>query len=98
MTDRTTKLLYWAIAIGLWANVLVPLVRPMTAIAQYQNDYILKNIEARAANIEGSVNAAVAIQNQTNYALNSVDGRLANIDTNIDKLLRGACTNSKLCP
>ena len=33
MTDKTTKLLLLLIALGLWANALVPVFRPITAKA-----------------------------------------------------------------
>jgi hypothetical protein len=56
MTDRLTKILLGTIALGLWVNLFVPLVRPVTAVAQYETDYILKRIEghlsAIALNIE----------------------------------------------
>lgn len=34
MIDRTTKILLGIIALGLWANAIVPLYQPVTAIAQ----------------------------------------------------------------
>lgn len=34
MTDRTVKLLLLAIALGLWANIAVSLIRPVAASAQ----------------------------------------------------------------
>ena len=34
MTDRTTKLLLLVIALGLWANAVMPLFRPMIVSAQ----------------------------------------------------------------
>ena len=55
MTDRTTKILLAAIALGLWANLFVPIVRPITAFAQYETDYILKSIDARLASIDTNI-------------------------------------------
>lgn len=52
MADRTTKILLASIALGLWANLFVPLLRPITAFAQYETDYILKSIDARLASID----------------------------------------------
>lgn len=51
MADRTTKILLASIALGLWANLFVPLLRPITAFAQYESDYILRSIDARLAGI-----------------------------------------------
>jgi len=69
-TDLTTKFLLAAIAAGLWVNIVVPLLRPIEAVAQYEADHILK----------------------------TMDVRLTNIDANLDRLQRGACANSKICP
>jgi hypothetical protein len=52
MTDRTTKILLASIALGLWANALIPLVQPISALAQYESDYILKSINAHLANMD----------------------------------------------
>ena len=52
MIDRTTKLLLACIALGLWADVLVPVLRPSTANAQYESDYILRSIDAHLARID----------------------------------------------
>ena len=52
MTDRMTKILLASIALGLWANLLVPLFRPTAALAEYEADYILKSIDARLASID----------------------------------------------
>jgi hypothetical protein len=97
MNDWTSKIIFGAIALGLWGNLIVPLVRPVTAVAQYESDYILKSIDSRLASIEGITNGAIAAQNRSNYILQSIDGRLSNIDSNVDKLQRGACPNTKLC-
>jgi hypothetical protein len=52
MADRTTKILLAFIALGLWANLLTPVLRPVTAFAQYETDHILKSIDARLASID----------------------------------------------
>jgi len=69
MTDKTTKLILAAIAAGLWANLFMPFLRPIEAVAQYESDSILRKM----------------------------DVRVTNLDANVDRLLRGACSNSKLC-
>lgn len=51
MVDRTTKILLASIALGLWANLLMPSLRPIAALAQYESDHILRSIDARLANI-----------------------------------------------
>lgn len=97
MTDRMTKFLLGSIALGLWVNLLVPLVRPTAAVAQYENDYILKSIDARFAGISVDIERLLRGVYESNYFLKSADGRLASIDGNIDQLQRGSCSNGKLC-
>jgi len=97
MTDRTTKILLGSIALGLWANLFVPLIRPTAALAQYENDYILKSIDARLAGISVNIERLLRGISERNYFLKSMDGRLATIDGNIDQLQRGTCSNGKLC-
>ena len=55
MADRTTKLLLAAIAAGLWANVFVPALRPVKAVAQYEADHILRVMDGRLSNIDGNL-------------------------------------------
>jgi len=55
MTDKTTKLLLTAIAAGLWANLFVPFLRPIEAVAQYEADNILKKMDVRLSNIDANV-------------------------------------------
>jgi hypothetical protein len=55
MVDRTTKILLASIALGLWANLFAPVLRPITAFAQYENDHILKSIDARLASIDVNI-------------------------------------------
>ena len=43
-TDRATKLLLALIAIGLWANILIPIVRSHTALADTNDDVYLSQI------------------------------------------------------
>jgi hypothetical protein len=52
MTDRTTKILLASIAIGLWVNVAVMLMRPVTANAQYETDHILKSMDGHLSQID----------------------------------------------
>jgi len=97
MSDWTTKILLGAIALGLWTNLLIPLVRPISAVAQYQNDYLLKSIDSHLMSIENYLDKASNAQYQTAHILGSVDARLSNIDSNIGKLQGGSCANGKLC-
>lgn len=64
MTDRSTKILLSSIALGLWANLFIPLVRPVTAVAQYETDRILQRIEGHLSamdlNIERLQNGSCA--------------------------------------
>ena len=55
MTDRSTKILLCSIALGLWANLFVPLARPVTAVAQYENDQILRRIESHLSVIDVNI-------------------------------------------
>ncbi len=59
MTDRTTKALLFAIALGLWLNAFGQWMRP------------------------------VAVQAQ--------DIDLSSIESNLGRIARGTCTNSKIC-
>ena len=45
MTDRTTKLLLLAIAVGLWLNGLSPLLHPQGVAAQGNTDRVLADIQ-----------------------------------------------------
>jgi type II secretory pathway component PulM len=97
MSDRTTKILLGAIALGLWANLFIPLIQPISAIAQYQNDYFLKSIDAHLTDMENDLGKVAALQYQTTYVLQSADSRLASIDGSLGKLQGGSCPNVKLC-
>jgi hypothetical protein len=55
MTDRTSRILLAIIALGLWANLFVPVLRPSQAIAQYETDHILKSVDAHLANIDVNI-------------------------------------------
>ena len=55
MVDRTTKLLLASIALGLWCNLFALVLRPMTAFAQYESDYILRSIDAHLAKIDVNI-------------------------------------------
>ena len=52
MTDRTTKTLLALIALGLWANALIPLFRPMPVAAQ---DSQLESIDSHLSKLEMEV-------------------------------------------
>lgn len=43
MLDRTTKIIMAAIALGLWANALIPVLKPQPAAASAESS--LSNIE-----------------------------------------------------
>jgi len=55
MSDRTTKILLALIALGLWGNLLVPLVMPTAIHAQYESDYILKSINGHLSSIDANI-------------------------------------------
>jgi hypothetical protein len=55
MTDRTTKIILALIALGLWGNLVMPLIRPMVAVAQYETDHILRSIDARLSSIDANI-------------------------------------------
>jgi hypothetical protein len=52
MTDRTTKLLLWAIAIGIWANVLF---RPAPVVERFDDQYVLGDLKNLSAFVEESM-------------------------------------------
>ena len=54
MTDRTTKILLGAIALGLWANAGPPLVRSTPAYAS-DDTPILRNIDNRLSDIDEGI-------------------------------------------
>src|ERR1700733_13159177 len=100
MQDSMIKILLAAIAVGLWSNIIVPLIRPTMAIAQYQSDYTLRSMDNHLLGIEVSINkllATAVAHNQADYILNSLDNRLQSIEVGIDKLQTGSCSNGKLC-
>jgi hypothetical protein len=53
MTDRTTKILLLVVALGLWANAMVPLFRPMIVSAQDRTQQrTLSSIDDHLSNVE----------------------------------------------
>jgi hypothetical protein len=52
MTDRTSKILLAAIALGLWANAVVSLIKPQAVIAQ---DSQLSSIDDHLSRIDHDV-------------------------------------------
>jgi hypothetical protein len=97
MKDRTNKIILSAIGLGLWANIIIQLIRPTTAIAQYQSDYTLKNIDSHLQAMQGSIDKLLAIAVAQYNVLNSQDNHIQTIDVSIDKLQAGTCSNAKLC-
>jgi hypothetical protein len=55
-TEKSTKILLLAIALGLWANALGPLFRP-TAVKAQNDDIVrqLKKIESNVDSIAGGI-------------------------------------------
>lgn len=49
MTDLTTKLLFAAIALGLWANLVAGLIRPSLAEQDYTR--LLRNLDSNVSGI-----------------------------------------------
>ena len=97
MTDRTSKILFASIALGLWANITVVLTQPRPANAQYEADYILKSIDGHLSKIDLNIERNLKAQYETDYILKSIDGHLSKIDLNIERIQGGACANGKLC-
>jgi hypothetical protein len=55
MSHWAIKILLASIATGLWANIIVPLIRPAPAVAQYETDQILKSIDIHLRNIDVNI-------------------------------------------
>jgi hypothetical protein len=60
--DKTTKLLLAVIALGLWANVMISLVRPQPVVAQ---DQTLSSIDDHLQRIESGVSSLERIARGT---------------------------------
>jgi len=54
MNDKTTKLLLLGIALGLWANALLPLLRPVAVAAQESK---LTSIDDHLSGIDSKVDS-----------------------------------------
>jgi hypothetical protein len=93
MADRTTKILLACLALGLWSNMFVTVLRPTAVSAQYESDYVLKDIDARVARIESSVGG----MQKGGYLLQSMDAHLARIEAVIARVQKDACASGKSC-
>ena len=83
-TDRATKILLAAIAIGLGANALNPWLRPTPAAAGPFDDI-------------GAIRASVAAMEKEIVQLRSIDSTLASIKRELGFIGGGSCGNAKIC-
>lgn len=74
MIDRTTKILLVAITLGLWANVLAPVVRPTPANAD-NSEFYLVTIESHLRDLSG-------IKNDLSVIRSDIDGLSSGICLN----------------
>jgi hypothetical protein len=81
MTDRTTKALLAAIALGLWMNVASDWFRPVALHAQ-DDTRIVRELRNVVASIDSLSTAASNID--------------SNVDS-LERVARGVCSNSKIC-
>jgi hypothetical protein len=65
MTDKTTKVLLALIALGLWANVMKPLFRPVLVTAQDSTSSVLSSINSHLSTIEHDVHSLADIEDGT---------------------------------
>ena len=91
MNDRMTKILLLAIALGLWANALVPLIRPTAAAAQNRSDTVLLSIDRHLNNIESDVSSIRS-------DVSSIETDASTIKGDVSSIGDGTCTNDHLCP
>lgn len=54
MIDRYTKIVLTFIAMGLWAHLIVPVVKPLPASAQDAN-WFLRSIDSKIGNLVNGV-------------------------------------------
>ena len=67
MTDKATKILLAAIALGLWLNAVNPWIRPLVVWADAES------------------------------SLSSISSNVNSMETDLGRIARGVCTNSKIC-
>jgi hypothetical protein len=93
MTDRTTKVLLILIALGLWTNITLSLIRPAQANAQ---DSTMSSINNHVAQIDHDV-----YNNLSDMAsdLSDIKDSASAIKDGVSALRRGGanCLNSKIC-
>jgi hypothetical protein len=89
MIDRTTKILLLVIALGLWANVLVGLIKPITVKAQsttHDLDDIYKVLDSIDSDV-GSIQSDVS----------SIDSNVSSMEGDLGRIQRGSCANDTIC-
>lgn len=92
MTDRTTRLLLCAIALGLWANAAVLMLRPAELQAQQVDPRVLQRVEMLLDKIAGALDVLVLrpadvhaqgvdpkIEASIDYSLSDIAGTLKKI-------------------
>jgi hypothetical protein len=81
MKDRTLFILLLAIALGLWAQLLLPPAAP--ALAQESRGYILQSVYSRL----------LAIQSD----LAELKGEVTEVKNSVTEINAGTCRNPKIC-
>lgn len=82
MTDRTTKVLLLAIALGLWGHLVAPWLRPVPVQAQ-----TLLSVE----------NAIMGMNVDLNMHLSKLEEVATGINRNLELIASGRCANRTLC-
>jgi hypothetical protein len=88
-TDTATKAFLAMIMLGLWANVLIPVLIP-AAKAQDSNYYL--------ASIDSTLSAMMpAVMALGLSSTSPIESDLRSIESDLSRISRGLCLNSKLC-
>jgi hypothetical protein len=81
MNTRMIAILLFAIACGLWANLLLP--RAMPALSQESRGYTLQSLYSRL----------VAVQND----LTELKTAVGEVKDSLNEIKTGSCRNPKIC-
>ncbi len=94
MTDRTTKVLLAAIAIGLFMNVFVPLLQPTVVNAQ---DLALMSLQGEVFNIGQEVSQIADVVGGSLGGIYGFTQAIQASAVEIEIISGGHCDNSKIC-
>jgi hypothetical protein len=91
-TDRITKLLLAAIAIGLWTHVAAELFHPRSAAAQGSTftERLLDDIDSQTVDL-------LKLVSSINDHADSDARHIKNIDDAVSRIESGECSNDTLC-